>query len=513
MKLESTQFSDMSLSVEMINAISAMEYSAPTEIQAKSIPVLRAGLDIIGQAQTGTGKTAAFSIPLLEQIDTSKNNTQALVLCPTRELAQQVAQQIEKLGKFLGGLRVAIIVGGQSYDPQLRSLRRGAHVVVGTPGRVIDHIQRKTMDLSSVVFAVLDEADEMLDMGFRDAIQEILGEIKGDHQTALFSATMPPEMKKLASRYLKNPTTIKVGGDRPSSANVRQVAYRIGVRSKLPLLTRILDIENPELSIVFRNTIKEVGQTADVLKQAGYSVDCLHGDLRQNQRDLVMSGFREGRTKILVATDVAARGLDVKGVKAVFNMDLPMDSEDYVHRIGRTGRADDKGVSYSFITPLDRRKVENIARVTKMRMEEEALPSVKDAQSARAARIMAQVAEVQKNGTLETYQEIMSEYVRTHGVDAGISLGAALLKMAIARPHEDVALEAFKDSSSAPRFNRDRERPGVRSQRFGKRPSDRFSERPSERSPERPSFAAKKKSFSADSGARFGAPHAKRKKA
>jgi len=505
------QFSSMLLSDEMMNAIQAMNFSSPTEIQAKSIPVLRQGSDIIGQAQTGTGKTAAFSIPLLEKINAKLNFPQGVVLCPTRELAQQVAQQIEILGKFHTGLRVAILVGGQSYEPQLRSLKRGAHIVVGTPGRVIDHIQRRTLDLSQVVFAVLDEADEMLDMGFRDAIEEILGQIKGEHQTALFSATMPAEMKKLASRYLKNPVTIKVGGDKPSSINVRQVAYRIGSRSKLPLLTRILDIENPELSIVFRNTIREVGQTADVLKKAGYSVDCLHGDLRQNQRDMVLTGFREGRTKILVATDVAARGLDVKGVKAVFNMDLPMDSEDYVHRIGRTGRADDKGVSYSFVSPPDRRKFENIARTTKMRMEELALPSIKAVQTARANRIMTQVAEVQKNDKLDSYREIMAEYVKNNGFDAAIELGAALLKIAIARPDEDVNLETFKDSPPPSRSGRDGERMGSRPGRSGFRPGPggRSYDRPGF---DRPSFGAKRKSFAADSGPRFGDSRARKKK-
>lgn len=511
MNTQSTGFSEMSLSAEMLNAIQAMNYSSPTEIQSKSIPVLRQGSDIIGQAQTGTGKTAAFSIPLLEKINPKLPHTQAVVLCPTRELAQQVALQIESLGKFHNGLRTAIIVGGQSYDPQLKALRRGAHVVIGTPGRVIDHISRKTMDLSSVVFAVLDEADEMLDMGFRDAIQEILGQIKGEHQTALFSATMPAEMKKLANKYLTNPVVIKVGGDKPSSDNVRQISYRISPRSKVPLLTRLLDIENPELSIVFRNTIREVGETADALKKAGYSVDCLHGDLRQSQRDHVMSGFREGRTRILVATDVAARGLDVKGVKAVFNLDLPMDSEDYVHRIGRTGRADDKGVSYSFITPMDRRRAENIVRTTKMRMEELTLPSIKDAQAARAARVLTQVAETQKNANLEGYRAIMTDYIKDNGKDSITELAAALLKIIIARPDEDISIEQFREPANSGRPARDGKKPFSRFAPAGRR--DEGFRRGGDRGGDRGGFAGKKRSFSPDSGSRFSGFKSKKSKA
>src|SRR5699024_3295146 len=315
-----------------------MGFEEMSPIQAEAIPVILEGKDIIGQAQTGTGKTAAFGIPILERIDTS-NNVQALVLCPTRELSIQVAKEIGDLSKYNNWIKVLPVYGGQPINRQIRALKRGVQIVVGTPGRVIDHIRRKTLKLDNVNMMVLDEADEMFDMGFRNDIQLVMDELSKERQTIFFSATMPREVIKFASKYQKSPEIIRVAHKELTIPKIEQYYLELKEHMKTEILSRLIDVHDPKLTIVYCNTKRKVHRLVGELQSRGYFVDCLHGDLKQNQRDVVMGKFRDSTIDILVATDVAARGLDVDDIDLVINYDIPQDEEYYVHRIGRTARA------------------------------------------------------------------------------------------------------------------------------------------------------------------------------
>ena len=332
-------FEELGLAPGILRAVTEMGFEQASPIQAQSIPVALEGRDMIGQAQTGTGKTAAFGIPLLQGIDPHNKKLQAVVLCPTRELAIQCANEMRKFAKFLHGIKVLPVYGGQDIVKQIRSIKSGTQVVIGTPGRVIDHIRRKTMKMDNVKTIVLDEADEMLNMGFREDIETVLQTLPEVHQTLLFSATMPKPIMDIAKKYLKQPEIVKVVKRELTVPKIEQYYYEVNPRRKSEVLSRLLDMYDPELSLVFCNTKKKVDELVEDLKGRGYFAAGLHGDLKQSQRDRVMNGFRNGRTDILVATDVAARGIDVDDVEAVFNYDVPQDDEYYVHRIGRTGRA------------------------------------------------------------------------------------------------------------------------------------------------------------------------------
>ena len=347
--METIRFDELNLSAPLLKGIVEMGFEQASPIQAKAIPAVLEGGDIIGQAQTGTGKTAAFGIPLLESIDPKSKHLQAVVLCPTRELAIQVAEEIRKLSKFLHGIKVLPIYGGQDITKQIRSLKAGTQVVIGTPGRVMDHMRRKTVKFSEVKMIVLDEADEMLNMGFREDIETILKEMPEDRQTVLFSATMPKPIMDIARTYQKDATIIKVVKKELTVPKIEQYYYECKPKNKEEVLSRLLDMYDPKLSLVFCNTKKMVDELVTSLKGRGYFAEGLHGDLKQQQRDRVMNGFRNGKTEILVATDVAARGIDVDDVEAVFNYDVPQDDEFYVHRIGRTGRAGRKGRAFTFV--------------------------------------------------------------------------------------------------------------------------------------------------------------------
>ncbi len=337
-----TTFHELGISEPIQRAITAMGFEEASPIQEKAIPIALTGKDIIGQAQTGTGKTAAFGIPILQKIDTNKESVQAIVIAPTRELAIQVSEEINRLAKYTG-IRSLPIYGGQSIERQIRALKNRPQIITGTPGRLLDHIKRKTLRLHHISMAVLDEADEMLDMGFLEDIERILKETPKEKQTLLFSATMPRPIQTLAERFMNHPEIIKIQAKEVTSPTVEQVYYEVSERQKFDVLSRLLDVENPELTIVFGRTKRRVDELNDALNKRGYMADGLHGDLNQNQRDVVMKKFREGSIEILVATDVAARGIDVSGVTHVYNFDIPQDPESYVHRIGRTGRAGKTG--------------------------------------------------------------------------------------------------------------------------------------------------------------------------
>ncbi|MBL7685727.1 MAG: DEAD/DEAH box helicase [Deltaproteobacteria bacterium] len=376
-------FSELNLSPEMIKAIDKMGFEQASPIQAEAIPVLLQKKDVIGQSQTGSGKTAAFGIPAIEKVVLANKHPQVLILCPTRELAVQVSEEIHKLAFFKRGLQVLPIYGGQSYDRQIAGLRQGAQIVVGTPGRVMDHMRRGTLKLNSLHTLILDEVDVMLNMGFREDIETILQQTPSERQTVFFSATIPPPIQQLMGKYLKNPVHVQIKQVAKTVPTVEQTYFEIDRRYKMELLTRLIDIHDLKLGIIFCNTKRMVDDLVDYLNLQGYSADRLHGDMNQAQRDRVMTRFRKSGLDFLVATDVAARGIDVDDVEVVFNYDLPYDGEDYVHRIGRTGRKGRSGLAISFASGREMFQIRNIERFTKIRMLRGKPPSAGEVEEAK----------------------------------------------------------------------------------------------------------------------------------
>ncbi|MEK5236409.1 DEAD/DEAH box helicase [Paenibacillus sp. FSL L8-0470] len=389
-------FAEFGLEPKVLQAITELGFEEATPIQEQAIPLALTGADLIGQAQTGTGKTAAFGIPLISKIAREEEKILALIMTPTRELAIQVAEEIGKLTRFKG-LRSLAIYGGQDIGRQIRGLKKKPQIIIGTPGRLLDHINRKTIRLDDVQTIVLDEADEMLDMGFMEDIQTILKLVPEERQTMLFSATMPPNIQRLAQQFLKNPQHVSVIPKQISAPLIDQAYIEVPERQKFEALSRLIDMESPDLAIVFGRTKRRVDELAEGLQKRGYSADGLHGDLSQNQRDAVMRKFRDGSIDVLVATDVAARGLDVSGVTHVINFDLPQDPESYVHRIGRTGRAGKEGTAWSFVTPREMDHLHLIERVTRHRITRKPLPTMAEAiegkQRITAERLLAMVEE------------------------------------------------------------------------------------------------------------------------
>ena len=376
-------FSELGLSPELLKAIEKLGFEQASPIQAEAIPVLMAGRDVVGQSQTGSGKTAAFAVPAVEKVDPTKRVTQALILCPTRELAVQVSEEVHKLSLFKRGINALPIYGGQSYERQFMGLRAGAHIVIGTPGRVMDHMRRGTLRLDAVKMVILDEADVMLDMGFRDDIEVILQGVPKERQTVFFSATMPKAIQELISKYSRDPQNVRIERKELTVPTVEQVYYEVDRRFKVELLTRLIDIHDLKLGIVFCNTKRMVDELVDHLNAQGYSADRLHGDMSQAMRDRVMNKFRKSGLEFLVATDVAARGIDVDDVEVVFNYDLPYDVEDYLHRIGRTGRAGRSGRAISFVAGRELFQIYNIERFTKVKMHHGRPPSANEVVEAR----------------------------------------------------------------------------------------------------------------------------------
>ena len=421
-------FEELELNPGIIRAVTEMGFEQASPIQAQSIPVALEGKDMIGQAQTGTGKTAAFGIPLLQGIDPHNKKLQAVVLCPTRELAIQCANEMRKFAKFLHGIKVLPIYGGQDIAKQIRSIKSGTQVVIGTPGRVIDHIRRKTMKMDNVKTIVLDEADEMLNMGFREDIETVLQTLPEEHQTLLFSATMPKPIMDIARTYLKNPEIIKVVKKELTVPKIEQYYYEVNPRKKSEVLSRLLDMYDPELSLVFCNTKRKVDELVEDLKGRGYFAAGLHGDLKQSQRDRVMNGFRNGRTDILVATDVAARGIDVDDVEAVFNYDVPQDDEYYVHRIGRTGRAGREGRAFTFVVGREIYKLKDIMRYCKTKIKRQPIPSVNDITEIKADKILERAAEIIDSENLGKMIDTIEEHLDERDYSS-LEMAAALLMM------------------------------------------------------------------------------------
>ncbi len=391
--MEKLKFKDLNISSEIQKAVEDMGFEEASPIQSLAIPQILAHKDVTGQAQTGTGKTAAFGIPLLENIDSNDKRLQAIILCPTRELAIQVAEELRKLSKYLPKIDVLPVYGGQPIDRQIKALQKGVQIIIGTPGRVMDHIDRKTIKLNSIRTVILDEADEMLDMGFREDIEYILEDIPENRQFLLFSATLPQEIMQLAKRYQTDAEIVKITKHELTTPDVEQKYFEVKEDMKLELLSRLLDINNFDLSLVFCNTKRKVDKLVSHLQIRGYLADGLHGDLTQNQRDHVMNKFKNGNLEILVATDVAARGIDVGGVEAVFNYDIPNDNEYYVHRIGRTGRAGKTGKAFSFVSGREIYQLRDIQRYAKTKIDQAPIPSISD------------VTEVKKDNFIEQLKE------------------------------------------------------------------------------------------------------------
>ena len=426
--METVRFEEMGLSEEIQKAVRYMGFEEASPIQAKAIPAMISGIDLIGQAQTGTGKTAAFGIPILEKVDPKLKKLQAIVLCPTRELAIQVADEIRNLSRYMHGIKVLPIYGGQDIVKQIRSLKSGTQIVIGTPGRVMDHMRRKTMKLDFVHTVVLDEADEMLNMGFREDIEFVLSGVPEERQTVLFSATMPKPIMEITKKFQNNAKVIKVTKKELTVPNIEQYYYDVKPKKKEEVLSRLLDIYSPRLSVVFCNTKKQVDLLVNALLGRGYFAAGLHGDMKQEQRDRVMQGFRTGKTEILVATDVAARGIDVDEVGAVFNYDLPQDDEYYVHRIGRTGRAGREGRAFSFVSGKEVYKLKEIQRYCKTKIYAQKVPSLNDVANTKMENILDDVERVIEQEDLDMMINAIEERVNNSEFTA-MDMAAAFLKI------------------------------------------------------------------------------------
>lgn len=426
--MEIVNFSEMNLCDEIKRAIEDMGFEKASPIQARAIPVALEKKDIIGQAQTGTGKTASFGIPLLSNIDPTSKKLQAVVLCPTRELAMQVCDEMRKLAKYMHGLKILPVYGGQDIVRQIKLLKAGTQVVIGTPGRIMDHMRRKTVKFKNVSTLVLDEADEMLNMGFREDIETIIESLPEERQTLLFSATMPKAILDIAKTYQNNPEVIKVIKKELTVQRIKQYYYEVKNENKEEAISRLLDVYNPKLSLVFCNTKKQVDELVEGLKNRGYYAEGLHGDLKQIQRDRVMHGFRNGSTQILVATDVAARGIDVDDVEAVFNYDVPQDDEYYVHRIGRTGRAGREGVAFTLISGRDIYKLREIMKYCKTNIELKKIPTNSDVLGIKVQKVLENVDNTIENEDLTKIISSIEEKVDSSDYSKN-QMVAALLKI------------------------------------------------------------------------------------
>src|SRR3984957_1365087 len=426
----SATFADLQIPPPVMRAIADVGYESPTAIQAATIPALMSGSDVVGLAQTGTGKTAAFAIPILSKIDATNKATQALVLAPTRELALQVAEAFSRYGAHLPQINVLPIYGGASYMTQLSGLKRGAQVVVGTPGRVIDHLERGTLDLSKVDYLVLDEADEMLAMGFAEDVERILADTPEYKQVALFSATMPPAIRKLTAKYLHDPIEVRVDAKTATAENISQRYIQVAGPRKMDALTRVLEVEQFEAMIVFVRTKQATEEVAEKLRARGFSAAAINGDIPQAVRERTIAALKKGGAKgidILVATDVAARGLDVERISHVLNYDIPHDNESYVHRIGRTGRAGRSGSALLFVSPRERHLLKSIEKATRQKLIEAQLPSVDDVNAQRVAKFADSITRTLGSSGVEVFRRLVEDYEREHDVPmADIAAALAL---------------------------------------------------------------------------------------
>ncbi len=425
--MKTLSFEDLELPESIRKAVSDQGFEEPTPIQSLAIPLMRDGKDLIGQAHTGTGKTAAYGIPLIESVDTAAKRPQALVLCPTRELAIQVSEELRKLAKYRRGLVIIPVYGGQPIERQLHALRAGVQVVIATPGRLLDHLDRRSINLQGVRVVVLDEADEMLDMGFRDDIEAILKKVPGDRQMVLFSATMSQQILDLSTKYLRDPRTVRVMHDQLSVPKIEQSYFEVRESGKVDVLSNVIDLYDPHLTLIFCNTKRRVDELVSHIQARGYLAEGLHGDMSQSQRERVMGKFRTGGIDILVATDVAARGIDVEDVDIVINYDVPQDPEYYIHRIGRTGRAGKEGRSFTFVSGKELWKLREIQRYAKIRIAQQAVPKAHEISTRRAELLTEKVRRIIEEGNLaastKRVQQMMGDEYTS------LDIAAALLQI------------------------------------------------------------------------------------
>lgn len=424
--MERLRFEELELSPEMQRALSTMGFEEATPIQSMAIPKMFEGKDIIGQAQTGTGKTLAYAIPSVEILDPNDKNLQILVLCPTRELAVQVSEEFEKILKYKRNAKVLAVYGGQPIDRQIKVLKRGVQIVVGTPGRIMDHMRRKTLKIDNIKMVALDEADEMLNMGFIDDIKTILSEAPEERQTALFSATMPRPILEITKKFQRDPEHIKIASKELTVESIDQAFFKIREKDKIALLSRLLEMHTPQRSMVFCNTKKGVDDLVSSLKMRGYSADAIHGDLRQAQRNRVLEDFKNGIVRILIATDVAARGLDIENVEVVFNYDLPQYEEFYIHRIGRTGRMGKNGMALTFVSGREIYKLREIERYAKTKIRQSEIPSTQDVEKNSMKNMVEKIKETVSEGELNKYIRVVSDLIEDNF--SSVDIAAALLK-------------------------------------------------------------------------------------
>jgi len=461
---QSLKYSESGIHTDILKAVREMGFEVMTPIQEQAIPVLLDGKDMIGQAQTGTGKTAAFAIPMIQGVDPEIHKPQGIILCPTRELAMQAAEEIRKLAKYMQGIKVLPVYGGQDIGRQIKALSQGVQIIVGTPGRVMDHLRRHTIKTSHIKMIVLDEADEMLNMGFREDIETVLEDMPEEHQMALFSATMPQAILDITGTYQKDAVYVKVTPKEVTVAAIKQYYYRVAKKDKTEALCRLIDYYQPSRSLIFCNTKRMVDEITIRLKEKGYEAEGLHGDLSQNQRDTVMNLFRNGRCEILIATDVAARGIDVSGVDAVFNYDVPEDIEYYVHRIGRTGRAGKTGRSFTLISGREIFKIRNIERVCHTTIKERKIPTPADITKVKAGKLFIEAIEVMESKDLTEMKRRIQQSAEENDYDV-LDLAAAFMQMSMGDEPEEIAEEKPYPEKS----RRDRDRRGRRDRREDER--------------------------------------------
>jgi ATP-dependent RNA helicase DeaD len=456
-------FEELGITGPVLKAIKDLGYETPSPIQAATIPTLLSGRDVVGMAQTGTGKTAAFALPVLERLDVAQKTPQALVLAPTRELALQVCEAFESYASKMKGVHVLPVYGGQGYGVQLSALRRGVHVVVGTPGRIMDHLAKGTLNLSELQYLVLDEADEMLKMGFAEDVEQILAQTPVEKQVALFSATMPAQIRRLAQQYLRDPEEITIKSKTATNTNITQRYLVVSYAQKVDALTRILEVENFDGMIVFVRTKNETETLAEKLRARGYSAAAINGDVPQVQRERSVNQLKDGKLDILVATDVAARGLDVERISHVVNFDIPTDTESYVHRIGRTGRAGRSGDAISFITPRERYLLKHIEKATRQQPTQMQLPTTEDVNTTRLARFDDAITTALGESTrIEKFRDIIAHYVRNHDVpEADVAAALAVVAQGdqplLLDPEDDALAKAVEYDNRPPRERSTRE--------------------------------------------------------
>lgn len=435
-------YEDAGIDQRILRAVKELGFEHMTPIQEQAIPLFMTGRDIIGQAQTGTGKTAAFGIPILQKINPENRSLQAVILCPTRELAMQAADELRKFAKYMNGIKVLPVYGGQEIYKQIKNLKTGVQIVVGTPGRVMDHMRRHTLKMDQVHTVVLDEADEMLNMGFREDIETILKEMPEERQTGLFSATMPKPILDITKTYQKDAAYVKMTPKEVTIPLIKQAYYQVRKQDKEEVLCRLIDYYTPGRALIFCNTKRMVDELTEHLKGRGYEVEGLHGDLTQGQRDTVMNLFRSGRTNILIATDVAARGIDVSDVEAVYNFDVPEDIEYYVHRIGRTGRAGKTGRSFTLVVGREAYKIRDIERICHTKIKERKVPSAADITARKAEKILKEAFDVIENEDISRATEYILDAVAL-GQYSATQIAAAFMKMKLGDEIEDIRAEKF----------------------------------------------------------------------